>query len=139
MISVLTERLRPQYSADWGDYISFATHMRKKADDQGVDLLVVDTGDRVDGNGLYDGSNPKGKYTYDIFKQQNIDIICTGNHELYEATTANREWTRTVPNFKENYLASNLDIIDPETGNRTALAQRYRRFTTKNRKIEVLG
>lgn len=100
---------------------------------------MIDTGDRVDGNGLYDGSTPKGKHTYDIFKQQHIDIICTGNHELYEAATADREWTQTVPNFKDNYLASNLDIIDPKTGNRTALARRYKRFTTKNRKIDVLA
>lgn len=46
--------------------------MRQKADDLGVDLLVVDTGDRVDGNGLYDGSDPKGAYTYDIFREQHI-------------------------------------------------------------------
>lgn len=129
----------PQYSADWGDYISFATRMKERADQEGVDLLLVDTGDRVDGNGLYDGSDPKGKYTYDIFKEQEIDIICTGNHELYQAATAEREWSQTVPNFKGNYLASNLDIIDPKTGNRTALAKRYRKFTTKNKGITVLA
>ena len=33
--------------------------MRKKADEKGVDLLVIDTGDRIEGNGLYDASNPK--------------------------------------------------------------------------------
>lgn len=32
------------YGADWGDLISFVTHMRNKADRLGVDLLVVDTG-----------------------------------------------------------------------------------------------
>ncbi|KAH0182742.1 hypothetical protein KCU86_g12777, partial [Aureobasidium melanogenum] len=73
----------PQYSADWGDYISFAHHLRQKADNDGSDLLLVDTGDRVEGNGLYDASNPKGQYTFDIFKHQNIDIITSGNHELY--------------------------------------------------------
>lgn len=134
-----TNLARPQYSADWGDYISFASHMKDRADEYKVDLLLVDTGDRVDGNGLYDGSDPKGKYTYDIFKHQDIDIICTGNHELYEAATANREWYQTVPNYKNNYLASNLDIIDPKTGNRTALSKRYRKFTTKNRGIRVLA
>ena len=50
-----------QYSADWGDYISFADHLRTRADNDGSDLLVIDTGDRVEGNGLYDASNPKGK------------------------------------------------------------------------------
>ena len=37
----------PQYSADWGDYVSFAEHMRKKADQDGVDLLLVSDNDLV--------------------------------------------------------------------------------------------
>ena len=130
---------RPQYSADWGDYISFAERMRKKADDDGVDLLLVDTGDRIEGNGLYDASDPKGKYTYDIFKEQDIDVICTGNHELYQIDAAAREYTQTVPNFKGKYLASNLDYIDQKTGDQIPMAQRYRKFTTKNQGIRVLA
>lgn len=128
-----------QYSADWGDYVSFAHHMRNKADDRGVDLLVVDTGDRVEGNGLYDASRPKGQYTYDIFKEQDVDIICTGNHELYLDDTATREWNQTVPNFKDNYLASNLDYIDPKTGEAKPMAPRYKKFQTKNQKLNVVA
>lgn len=130
---------RPQYSADWGDYISFAERMHQKADEIGADLLLVDTGDRVEGNGLYDASNPKGRYDYDIFKEQDIDIICTGNHELYQADAAAREYTQTVPNFKGRYLASNLDYIRPDTGERIPMAQRFRKFTTKNQGIRVLA
>ncbi|KUI69156.1 hypothetical protein VM1G_04877 [Cytospora mali] len=128
-----------QYSADWGDYVSFAHHMRAKADEQGVDLLLVDTGDRVEGNGLYDASQPKGQYTYDIFKEQDVDIICTGNHELYQADTADRERNQTVPNFKDNYLASNLDYIHPKTGEAVPMAQRYKKFQTKNQKLNVVA
>lgn len=128
-----------QYSADWGDYVSFAHHMRDKADERGVDLLVVDTGDRVEGNGLYDASRPKGQYTYDIFKEQDVDIICTGNHELYLDDTATREWNQTVPNFKDNYLASNLDYIDPKTGEAKPMAPRYKKFQTKNQKLNVVA
>jgi 2',3'-cyclic-nucleotide 2'-phosphodiesterase (5'-nucleotidase family) len=128
-----------QYSADWGDYVSFAEHMRKRADGKGVDLLLVDTGDRVEGNGLYDASSPKGKYYYDIFRQQHIDIICTGNHELYQAATADGEHLRTVPNFKDNYIASNLDYIDPRTGERMPMAQRYRKFQTKHQKLDIVA
>ncbi|KAK4145736.1 Metallo-dependent phosphatase-like protein [Dichotomopilus funicola] len=129
----------PQYSADWGDYVSFAHHMREKADRDGVDLLLVDTGDRVEGNGLYDASSPKGEYYYDIYRQQDVDIICSGNHELYIASTADGEHRYTVPNFKENYIASNLDYIDPESGEKTPLAQRYRKFQTKNQKLDVVA
>jgi hypothetical protein len=113
--------------------------MREQADERGVDLLLVDTGDKVDGNGLYDGSIPKGNYTYDIFKEQHIDMLCSGNHELYVAEVAEREYTKTVPNSKGKYLASNLDIIDPKSGERVPLAQRYRKFTTKNQGIRVLA
>ncbi|KAG9231828.1 Metallo-dependent phosphatase-like protein [Amylocarpus encephaloides] len=129
----------PQYSADWGDYVSFAERMHEKADSEGVDLLLIDTGDRIEGNGLYDGSNPKGEYFYDIVKEQHIDVICTGNHELYQADAAAREYNLTVPNFKGKYLASNLDYINPATGEQIPMAQRYRMFTTKNRGIRIVA
>lgn len=128
-----------QYSADWGDYISFAKHMRASADERGVDLLLVDTGDRVEGNGLYDASTPKGQFTYDIYREQDIDLICTGNHELYQWDTVERERNQTVPNYKDNYLASNLDYIDPKTGEAVPMAQRYKKFQTKNQKLNVVA
>ncbi|KAK3395512.1 Metallo-dependent phosphatase-like protein [Sordaria brevicollis] len=114
-------------------------YKKHKADGQGVDLLLVDTGDRVEGNGLYDASNPKGKYYYDIYREQNVDIICTGNHELYHASTADGEHLRTVPNFQEQYVASNLDYIDPKTGLQIPMAQRYRKFQTKNQKLTIVA
>ena len=35
----------PNYSGDWGDWIAFTQHMRRRANEQGIDLLLVDTGD----------------------------------------------------------------------------------------------
>lgn len=130
---------RAQYSADWGDYISFSDHLRNEADDKGVDLLLIDTGDRVEGNGLYDASSPKGLFQYDIYAEQKVDLLCTGNHELYKAYSADREHNTTVPNFKDNYIASNLDYIDPKSGDRVPQAQRYRRFKTKNQGIDIVA
>lgn len=138
LISTLT-RARPQYSADWGDYISFSQHLKKRADDTGSDLLLVDTGDRVEGNGLYDASTPKGLFYYDAWAEQHVDIICTGNHELYQAATADYEANTTVPNFKDKYIASNLDYIDPQTSERKPMAPRYRKFKTKNQGLEVVA
>ena len=40
--------------ADIADYYSFVQRMKEEAKRRGVDLLLVDTGDRVDGNGLVD-------------------------------------------------------------------------------------
>lgn len=100
--------------------------------------MLIDTGDRIEGNGLYDASKPKGKYTLDIFEEQKIDVLCSGNHELYHKAASDREYLDMVPHFQDNYLASNLDIFDPETGEQRPLAQRYKKFTTKNQGIRIL-
>ena len=113
--------------------------MHGLADREGVDLLLIDTGDRVEGNGLYDASDPKGKYTFDIFKHQDVDVICSGNHELYKEKSSFNEYTRTVPNFKNAYLASNIDIRTSPSGPFKPLAQRYRKFTTKNLGIRIVA
>jgi 2',3'-cyclic-nucleotide 2'-phosphodiesterase (5'-nucleotidase family) len=113
--------------------------MRDKADLDGSDILIVDTGDRVEGNAIYDSSKPRGKFTYEIAKEQHIDLISSGNHELYKADTAEGEYFHTVPDFKGNYLASNLDIYNPKTGKLEPLAPRYKKFTTKNQGIRILA
>jgi hypothetical protein len=66
-------------------------------------------------------------------------LICSGNHELYKANTAEGEYFHTVPDFKGNYLASNLDIYNPQTGKLEPLAPRFKRFTTKNQGIRILA
>lgn len=113
--------------------------MRERADRDGVDILLVDTGDRIEGNGLYDASEPKGKYTMEIFKEQTIDILCAGNHELYHNHSSNNEYLTMVPNFNSSYLSSNIDILDPQTGTKVPLAPRYKKFTTKNQGIRIIA
>jgi hypothetical protein len=113
--------------------------MRQRADDNGSDLLLIDTGDRVEGNGLYDASTPKGLFQYDIYAEQKVDILCTGNHELYQRYSADLEHNTTTRNFKNNYIASNLDYVDLETGDQSPMAPRYRKFKTKNQGIEILA
>lgn len=44
-----------------------------------------------------------------------------------------------MPNFRGNYIASNVDIFDPKTGNWVPLAPRFKKFTTKNQGIRVLA
>lgn len=113
--------------------------MREKADAQGRDLLVIDTGDRVDGTGLYDSSEPKGVYLSEILRQQHIDLLCAGNHELYKGATSDAEFNTTVQNFPGNYIASNIDIIDPTRNQFVPLARRFKRFTTPNQGIRIVA
>ncbi|PYH96181.1 Ser/Thr protein phosphatase family [Aspergillus ellipticus CBS 707.79] len=129
----------PSYSADWGDYVSFAARMRENAESQGLDLLVIDTGDRVEGNGLYDSSEPKGIYLSEILRQQHIDLISAGNHELYKQSTSEAEFFTTVPHFAGNYLASNIDILHPVTQRYMPLGLRFRKLVTKNQGIRIVA
>lgn len=130
---------RPFYSADWGDYVSFTTRMREKAEAEGRDLLVIDTGDRVEGNGLWDSSEPKGVYVSEILRQQPIDILTVGNHELYKQYTSEAEFFNTVRNFRGHYLASNVDIVHPTTKDVVPLAPRYKKFTTEQQGIRIVA
>lgn len=113
--------------------------MREKAHAQGWDLLVIDTGDRVEGNGLYDSSDPKGVFLSEILRQQQIDLLSSGNHELYKRNTSDTEFLTTVPNFRDNYLASNIDIISPVTGEVVPLASRFKKLITPNQGIRIVA
>lgn len=44
-----------------------------------------------------------------------------------------------MPNFQDKYIASNLDVIDPKTGERVPLSQRYKKFKTKNQGINIVA
>lgn len=115
--------------------MSFVFHMRRIADERGVDLLLVDTGDRGEGNGLWDASDPKGKYTRSIFKNVGIDVLTIGNHELYKRETALNEFFHMVPHYQGRYLASNVDInVNGAWG---PLANRSYTFTTEKLNLRI--
>ncbi|RVX68607.1 hypothetical protein B0A52_07034 [Exophiala mesophila] len=131
--------LEPSFSADWGDYVDFADKLRDRLESEGKDLLIIDTGDRIEGNGLYDASEPKGLFTFDIFRSQHMDMICSGNHELYKQNSSENEFLITAPAYPGSYLASNLDIRHPTTGELVPLASRFKKFTTKKQGIRILA
>ncbi|KAL2314576.1 Phosphoprotein phosphatase [Schizosaccharomyces pombe] len=101
-----------RYKADFGEFKSFALRMKELADFKGVDLLMVDTGDLHDGNGLSDASDPQGIYTNNIFTYLPYDILTIGNHELYQAAISNNTHEYFVPHWNGTYLASNVQIYN---------------------------
>lgn len=129
--------LEPNYSADWGDLVSFVSHMRKRADDAGVDILVVDSGDRHDGNGLSDATSPPAIYTETLFTKLEYDIITIGNHELYQWQNTLQEYNIMRPHYGERYVVSNVDIL--QDGKWVPMGNKYRRFKTKNQGLNVIG
>ncbi|KAL2364403.1 hypothetical protein RJZ56_002661 [Blastomyces dermatitidis] len=118
------------YGADWGDFVSFIRNMRKKAHDLKVDLLVVDTGDLHDGNGLSDITTPNGAYSTDIFSQIDYDLLTVGNHELYVTEVAYDTFANFSSVYGPRYLTSNVQILNDATGEFVDLGHKYRHFTT---------
>ena len=56
---------------------------------------------------------------------------------MYKKLSIENEVLKVVPHFKDNYLASNLDVIDPKDGERVPLAKRYKKFQTAKRKVRI--
>ncbi|OWY51488.1 Secreted protein [Alternaria tenuissima] len=119
------------YGADWGDYVSFTKHMKQKARSLGVDLLLVDTGDLHDGAGLSDATSPNGNVSNVIFENVDYDLLTIGNHELYVTEIAYETFSNFSKVYGDKYLTSNVQIINPATGQFEYIGSRYRYFTTE--------
>ncbi|KAI5287033.1 hypothetical protein KEM54_006288, partial [Ascosphaera aggregata] len=119
-----------RFKADWGDFSSFVTNMRDKAADIDVDLLVVDTGDLHDGNGLSDATQPNGKITNELFSKLDYDLLTIGNHELMSDQVAyqTKDFAR---GWGDKYLTTNVQLRNNQTGEMEYVGSRYRYFTTK--------
>ncbi|KAF1945841.1 hypothetical protein EJ02DRAFT_451261 [Clathrospora elynae] len=119
------------YGADWGDYASFTKHMKQKARNLGVDLLLVDTGDLHDGAGLSDASSPNGNISNAIFENIEYDLLTIGNHELYVTEIAYETFSNFSKVYGDKYLTSNVQIVNPATGQFEYIGSKYRYFTTE--------
>ncbi|GMM37829.1 hypothetical protein DASC09_051540 [Saccharomycopsis crataegensis] len=125
------------YGADWGDYISFVKHLRDYADSIGVDLIVLDSGDKHDGNGLSDASVINGEVSTNFFVEQDFDLLSIGNHELYLASSSFQEYEIVVDKFQDKYLAANVQILIDDKW--VDFGSKYRIFETKNQKLKILS
>lgn len=125
------------YSANWGDFVLFAFHMRNLAHLNGQDLLLVDSGDRHDGNGLSDITVPNGARSLPIFMKQHYDVVTIGNHELYLAENSDQEADVVVPHFGDNYICSNVEYL--KDGEWTPFGRKYKYFTTEIQKQRILS
>ncbi|CAN9472754.1 putative ser thr protein phosphatase protein [Alternaria sp. MG1] len=125
------------YGADWGDYVSFTKHMKQKARSLGVDLLLVDTGDLHDGAGLSDATSPNGNVSNVIFENVDYDLLTIGNHELYVTEIAYETFSNFSKVYGDKYLTSNVQIINPATGQFEYIGSRYRYFTTEQGNLNV--
>ncbi|KAF9436911.1 hypothetical protein BGZ76_002575 [Entomortierella beljakovae] len=119
------------YSADFGDFASFLAHMRQQAAHRRKDLLVVDSGDLHDGNGLADATPVSGEISDPIFQKVNYDILAIGNHELYDAKVAESTYKKFAPKWGKRYLTSNTFIKDSATNKTVPIGKLYNKFRMK--------
>ena len=129
---------QPIYHANWGDFISFTSHLRDIADSQGQDLIIIDSGDRHDGNGFSDITTPNGVKSIPVFIKQDYDLLTIGNHELYEWSNSEMEYNSVVLHFGDKYVCSNVEINIKDKG-WVGFGNKYRYFETKNQGIRVLS
>lgn len=129
-----------QYSADWGDLISFHHNLKSLINsNHDGDLLLVDTGDRHDGNGLSDLTFPNGKLSSKIFQMLDYDLITVGNHELYVEAISEFEYENLVPYYGEKFISTNVQYKNDNGdwvvfGNNT-----YRYFQTEVNQLNILS
>ncbi|KAI9792382.1 MAG: hypothetical protein M1835_007887 [Candelina submexicana] len=120
------------YGADWGDFVTFSRHMKHMAGNYGVDLLLVDTGDLHDGAGLSDATRPNGNVSNAIFENIDYDLLTIGNHELYVTEIAYETFSNFSKFYGDKYITSNVQIINPTTGQFEYIGSQYRYFTTNH-------
>ncbi|GAA6063865.1 hypothetical protein JCM10212_003556 [Sporobolomyces blumeae] len=142
------QRNEPSFSGDWGDLYSFVSRLKDEARRRGVDLLVVDSGDRVDGNGLVDAEpapHPKGSTALSLFSKMPYDLITTGNHELYRYPVARYAREVLSDKYHDKWVVSNVNITLNDDGDgqgeRDVLfGNRFRKFDTEQgRKVTAFG
>ncbi|KAF9945604.1 hypothetical protein BGZ65_010568, partial [Modicella reniformis] len=119
------------YSADFGDFASFISHMREQAQYRRKDLLVIDNGDLHDGNGLSDASPLRGEISNAIFQKVNYDALTIGNHELYLPETVEDTYKNFAPKLGKRYLTSNTFFKDLRTNKTVPFGKLYNKFRMK--------
>ncbi|OWT39813.1 vacuolar protein [Cryptococcus neoformans Bt1] len=122
----------PNYSGNYGSFASFVIHMRKIADEKGVDLLLIDSGDHHDGSGLVSSSPDSASLAEDIFSMIPYDVITIGNHELYHYADA-LDIYENQARWGGRYVTSNVNITVKREGGwqSVPIGQTHLKFTTK--------
>ncbi|SCU80594.1 LANO_0B00650g1_1 [Lachancea nothofagi CBS 11611] len=128
------------YDADWGDFVSFASSFKRQKVGKSRDLILIDTGDKHDGNGLSDATVPNGRISTEIFNEQDYDLLTLGNHELYTAENTILEYYSTAlsQKFKDAYVSSNVEFVTDD-GDLVPFGSKYRYFETHNQNIRILA
>lgn len=67
-----------------------------------------------------------------IFENINYDLLSIGNHELYVSAIAYEHFNQFAKVYGDRYLTSNVQILNPTSGQLEYIGKQFRYFTTKN-------
>lgn len=126
--------LKNLYGIDWGNYNTFIKNLRDKITSE-KDLIVIDTGDKIDGNGIGDATVPKGIVSFEVFNMnmEQMDLLTLGNHELYTSSSSSIEYYTTAKD-NEKYVSSNVEFFEEKLNTWVPFGNKYRYFETVNGK-----
>lgn len=88
-----------------------------------------------DGAGLSDATKPNGNISNAIFENVDYDLLSIGNHELYVTEIAYETFSQFSKVYGDRYVTSNVQIINPATGEFEYIGAKYRYFTTEQGKL----
>jgi len=80
---------------------------------------------------LSDATSPNGLISNTIFENVDYDLLTIGNHELYVTEIAYETFSNFSRVYGDKYLTSNVQIINPKTGQFEYIGYKYRYFTTE--------
>ncbi|KAK5989115.1 Secreted protein [Cladobotryum mycophilum] len=119
------------YGADWGDFVTFSRRMKQTAGNLGADLLIVDTGDLHDGNGLSDATKLDAEKSLPIFDEIPYDLLTIGNHELYVSEIAYQMFNQYAKKWGDRYVTSNVKVYNQTSKEYEYVGATHRYFTTE--------
>mmetsp|Transcript_20753 Transcript_20753/g.42200 ORF Transcript_20753/g.42200 Transcript_20753/m.42200 type:complete len:551 (-) Transcript_20753:138-1790(-) len=99
----------PKDEAGYPDVLAFVQHLQNKAEAEGKDLFLFNSGDIVDGTGLSDATKVRGVLITPIIQQMPFAALTSGNHELYhDSTITNIAQSGFVEHWNGHYLTANI-------------------------------
>lgn len=112
--------------ADFGDFASLMEHLNHRCAREGVQLLLFDSGDIVEGTGISDATPIHGEYVFPIIEMiQNYTALTMGNHDIGHSSTVGLLRRSMIPNFNTQagesatrYLTANSFAKWPLVGDR---------------------
>ncbi|QRV73839.1 vacuolar protein [Ceratobasidium sp. AG-Ba] len=130
----------PNYSGDLGDLASFVSRLKANAAKKKVDLLLVDSGDLHNGNGLSEGhptGSVDGHVSSEFLSKLPYDVMTIGKRVALDMHQ------NLAPRLNGRYLTSNVNItVADKSGNNAnvPIGERFIKFQTKQgRKVTAFG